>query len=437
MMSVGEETRSNGAHPEVREVPSTKEKCRRLPARVELPVVEPWLEAVNGAILLDLLVALLRRFVVFPKWVAEMLALWILHTFAYQLRDVTTYLAIESPEKECGKSTLLTVLSHLVNRPAVSSNISSSAFFHAIEELEPTLLMDEADSNLRARREMRGILNAGYTKPTAHVWRMMYKRAARAEREVGEVQGEVAARKSNGELVQYSSWCPKAIATIGHLDDTLASRCIVIRMQRKIEGEECERLKMLKATELKRQCARFVQDHADEIANAEPVMPKALTNRAADIWEPLLALADLAGGHWPELARQAAEGLTMRAQQHSPIGALLMDIASMFLFGEAERLFSRDIVAVLNNKEGRPWAELRRGKKVNESWLATQLRPYGIRPATIRIGDEVAKGYLVEDFKDTFRRYVPRSEVEAFKADLAARTVRKEEGEAKPVERKA
>jgi len=145
---------------------------------VELPVVEPWPEAVEGKELLDAIMSELLRFVAFPKWAAEMLALWILHTFAFHLRDVTAYVAIESPEKECGKSTLLTVLSRLVNRPAVSSNISSSAFFHAIEELQPTLLMDEADSNLRARREMRGILNAGYTKPTAHVWRLMPRRAA-------------------------------------------------------------------------------------------------------------------------------------------------------------------------------------------------------------------------------------------------------------------
>src|SRR5207253_1328684 len=299
-----------------------------------------------------------------------------LHTFAFHLRDVTTYVAIESPEKECGKSTLLTVLSHLVNRPAVSSNISSSAFFHAIEELQPTLLMDEADSNLRARREMRGILNAGYTKPTAHVWRLMPRRGARGKSEAGKVEGESEPGRSDGELVQYSSWCPKAIATIGHLDDTLASRCIVVRMQRKVEGEECDRLKLLRTTDLKRQCARFVEDHAEEIANAEPAMPKGLTNRAADIWEPLLALAELAGGHWPELARQAAEGLTMRAQQYSPIGALLMDIAGMFIMANVDRLFSREIMWVLDLKPDRPWGELRLGRKLNESWLATQLRPY-------------------------------------------------------------
>ena len=156
----------------------------------------------NGAVLLDRIVYELRRFVVFPKWAAEMLALWMLHTFAFHLRDVTTYVAIESPEKECGKSTLLTVLSQLVNRPAVSSNISSSAFFHAIEELQPTLLMDEADSNLRARREMRGILNAGYTKPTAHVWRLMPRRGARGKSEAGKVEGESEPEIPPGEQVK-------------------------------------------------------------------------------------------------------------------------------------------------------------------------------------------------------------------------------------------
>ncbi len=83
-----------------------------------------------------------------------------------------------------------------------------------------------------------------------------------------------------------------------------------------------------------------------------------------------------------------------------------------------------------NLKQDRPWGELRRGRNLNESWLATQLRPYGIRPGTMRIGDQVAKGYLLEDFKETFRRYVPRAEYEAFKADLAARTVKEGEGEA-------
>ena len=203
---------------------------------LDLDEAQPWEGAVDGEELLDELAATLRRFVVLPKWGAETLALWILHTYAFRLREVTTYIGIESPEKECGKSTLLTVLSRLVNRPAVSSNISASAFFRVIEELEPTLLIDEADTNVRGRDELRGILNAGYTKPTAFVWRICYEAAGREEgtdgaRSVRSVRsgglvdaekfpspqplsprrGEPTAAgmgKAAGRVARYSCWSP-------------------------------------------------------------------------------------------------------------------------------------------------------------------------------------------------------------------------------------
>src|SRR6266850_8251 len=126
---------------------------------------------VNGQLLLDELEAVLKRFVVLPEWAPETLALWILHTYAFELRDVSTYLGIESPEKRCGKTTLLSVLRKLVNRPVAAANISSSAFFRVIEEIRPTLLIDEADTFLRNNDELRGILNAGYTRKTAFVVR--------------------------------------------------------------------------------------------------------------------------------------------------------------------------------------------------------------------------------------------------------------------------
>lgn len=401
------------------------------PTPVEFEAVEPWPEPVNGAELLDGLVKRLRRFVVFSKWVGELFALWILHTYAFRLREVTTYIGIESPEKECGKSTLLTVLSHLVDRGAVSSNISSSAFFRAIEELQPTLLIDEADTNLRGKDDLAGILNSGYTKRTAFVWRMCYDAAPERQREEG---GASAVVSSAGRVARYSCWCPKAIAGIGQLPSTLASRCIVVRLHRKMAGEECERLKWLDASEVKRKCARFVADHAEQIGKAEPRIPEGLTNRAADIWEPLLALADLAGGQWPELAREAALGLTARSQQDSPIGSLLLDILVVFSTAESKRMFSRDLVESLLGFGERPWMELSKGKGVTETWLAQQLRPYGIRPRTIRIGEQTGKGYVDEDLTETYRRDIPRSAWEALKAELVegeadARTAEGGEGE--------
>jgi hypothetical protein len=392
----------------------------RSPVLAKITEVEPWPERVNLGEVLDEIIVQLRRFVVFPKWAAEMLALWIVHTFAYELRDVATYVGIESPEKECGKSTLITVLSLFVNRPAVSSNISPSAFFRVIEELKPTLLIDEADTNLRGKDDLIGILNSSYTRATGFVWRISYDPVLALSGESDD--GKPGVLNSAGHVAVYSSWCPKAIAAIGHLDPTLASRCIVIRMQRKTAREECERLKRLDATELKRKCARFVADNAEAIRLADPVMPKDLSNRAADVWEPLLVVADLAGGHWPKLARDAALGLTARAQDNSPIGSLLLDIYLAFIYAKAERMFSRDLVRELSGYTDRPWVELRRGKALTETWLAQQLRPYGIKPKTIRIGDDMAKGYVQEEMLETFQRYIPKTELEAFMAEMRERS---------------
>jgi putative DNA primase/helicase len=198
-------------------------------------------------------------------------------------------------------------------------------------------------------------------------------------------------------------------------------------MQRKMGDEECERLKRLDATELQRKCARFVADHAAEIAKAEPQIPPGLTNRAAEIWEPLLALADLAGGQWPALAREAAVGLTTRAQEYSPIGSLLLDIFMVFILTKRDRVFSRELLAALGQGGDRPWLELRRGKQITETWLAQRLRVYGIKSRTIRIGEEVSRGYLQEDMIEPCRRYIPRSEMAALKADLAERTATQSE----------
>jgi hypothetical protein len=210
------------------------------------------------------------------------------------------------------------------------------------------------------------------------------------------------------------------MAAIGRLPDTLADRCIVVRMQRKRTDEECERLRNLEATPLRQRCARFVLDHEEGIAGARPAAPANLNDRAADIWEPLLALADLAGGAWPEKARQAASGLTSRAQESNPKGALLLDIMVAFVEEGSERIHSRRLAERLNHAGDRPWVELSKGKELSELWLAQQLRPYGIRPKTLRIGKIVAKGYLREEFGEVFRRYIPRSEVEALRATMEA-----------------
>jgi hypothetical protein len=430
----------NGSNQEKNKSNGSPKRGHWIPAdwAVKLKKVEPWPEPVDGKALLDEIAQTVERVVVLSQWAIEAITLWVLHTYAFELRDVTTYLGIESPQHRCGKSTLLDVLGGLVNRPLRSANISTPAFFRAIAETEPALLIDEADTFLR-NEELRGIINSGYQRDGAFVMRVTHEVSnceaeAAPKQDTGPGKGGENGNSGMSRLVNFSCWCPKAIAQIGRLPQTLADRCIVFVMQRKLPAERRERLKKLDGATLRRKCARFVQDHAAEIRDASPAVPEALNDRAADIWEPLLTLADLAGGDWPERARKAAVGLSVSAQESDPMGSLLMDILELFLRLGNDRVFSKVLAERLNRSEERPWMALKKRKEVTGQWLAQQLQAYGIRPKTLRIGEERAKGYEWGDFREAFRRYIPRGELEALKAEVKEQAAKRDEAAAKAAE---
>lgn len=394
-----------------------------------LEEVEPWPEPVDGSVLLEELRQLLRRYVVLPTMAPETLALWVVHTYAFELRHVSTYIGLGSPQKRCGKTTLLSVLSELVSRPVVASNISPPALFRVIEEARPTLLIDEADTFLQANDEMRGILNSGYTRKTAYVVRVGETRNSDCGTRNGKGPPEGGTtNEGNGNqsrLARFSCWCPKVIAAIGRLPETLLDRCIPITMQRKMANEACERLRNLDGHALRQKCARFVADHAEEIAAAKPELPAKLNDRAGDIWEPLLALADLAGGDWPKLAREAALRISAHMPDSTIIGSLLMDILVEFVEREVQRISSRDLVESLNQLRERPWVEIRKGKEVDGLWLSKQLRAYGIRPKALWIGEVSMRGYEKSDFEEVWHRYLTPSDFDQLIADRG--TAKKEE----------
>jgi len=130
-----------------------------------------------------------------------------------------------------------------------------------------------------------------------------------------------------------------------------------------------------------------------------------------------LALADLAGGAWPDLARQAALSLSDSANENNLIGPLLLDIMLLFISSKADRMFTRDLLAGLNNRLHRPWAETLKGKPITEQWLAQQLRPYGVKPRTLWLNGAQAKGYFSQEFTDIFQRYISQSELDALKRE--------------------
>jgi hypothetical protein len=203
-------------------------------------------------------------------------------------------------------------------------------------------------------------------------------------------------------------------------------------MQRKTPNDQCERLRdfdmVAVRKDLRQECAQFVQDHREAIASAKPEIPAALNDRAADIWEPLLAIADCAGGDWPALARGAAlalsgDTLDPRHPTLDTRSSLLLDIFILFAASGRDRIPTRALIEALNTQfTDRPWMETRKGQRSTEMWLSEQLRPFGINPRTFRNQDSILRGYDRDDFIDAFRRYLPKGEMDTFRT-LAEKNV--------------
>jgi hypothetical protein len=352
----------------------------------------PWPEAVDGAMLLERITATYRRYLVLPPGGAHTLALWTVHTHAHDVSSVSPMLALQSPEKRCGKTTTLQILSGLVARALPCSNITPAALFRTVDRYRPTLVLDEADTFLSAQHDdLRGVLNSGHTRATAYVIRT-----------VGD----------DHDPRRFSTWCPKAIALIGALPTTLADRSITLRLQRKARGETVQRWRVDRAeslSDLRRQIARWVTDHGEALAQADPKVPDSLHDRAADNWRPLLAIADLAGSHWPQRAREALQALEAVDDDDTELGGLLLqDLHDLFITRNTDRLASVDICEALADQKDRPWPTVCRDKPITPHRLARMLAAYGIVPGSVRLnGDKTAKGYTRESCQNAFTRYIP------------------------------
>ena len=352
---------------------------------LSLPEPQPWPRAVNGAELLDELAANIRRHVVMHDRAADTAALWAVHTFLVDCFGISPRLAITSPEKRCGKTTALDVLSRLVSRPLPTANASASAIFRVIELKCPTLLIDEADTFLPENEELRGILNSGHRQGGSVV------------RTVGE----------EFEPRSFSTYTPCAIALIGSLPSTLADRSVSIKLQRRRWDEPIEPLRFDRTEhldQLARKAARWAADNAERLRHADPEMPADVFNRMADNWRPLLAIADAAAGEWPMRARQAIQ---RTADGEQSIGELLLaDIHAIFAKRDVDRVTSADLVEALIAIEGRAWAEWKAGKPISPNGIARLLARFAIAPETIRVNDRTPKGYRRSQFEDAFERYL-------------------------------
>lgn len=348
--------------------------------------VEPFDDEVDGAMLLNTISGELSKYVILPDGAGDAIAVWTLLTYSSDAFRILPNLGITSPVKRCGKTTLLEVLQGMTSKGLTASNISPAAVFRTIDRYHPTLLIDEADTFLKDNEELKGVLNSGHTKTTAFVIR---------------VEGE------NHEPVKFSTWGPKAISMIGSLPETLQDRSVVIELRRKAPGESADKLDIEFESEcqtIRRKCQRWADDNLDILTISLPEVPKTNNDRITDNWMPLFAIAQVAGGGWPDRIKSSM--LHMMGTDDDNIGSMLLeDIRDIFSNG-MKRIFSDDLIEALKYKSERPWIDWNRGKGLSQNGLARLLRPFDVKSKTIRIEDKQRKGYSSEDFTDAFKRYI-------------------------------
>jgi Protein of unknown function (DUF3631) len=366
-----------------------------------------------GADLLDQAAAMLARYVAFPSPAALVaVTLWTAHAHVVTAFESTPRLALLSAEKGSGKTRTLEVLELLVPRPMHAVSATAAALFRAVEASQPTLLFDEADTYFGPMakgdtEELRALVNAGHRK--------------------GAVAYRCFGDPNKMEVRAYPAFCAVALAGIGDLPPTILDRAVLVRMRRRAPDEHVEPFRRRKAAkdadDLRDGLATWTDANRDQLADAEPVMPAGLVDRPADVWEALLAIADLAGGTWPARAREAALELNAARVEADPsLGiALLRDLRAVW--DGKESMPTERLLELLHALEESPWGDLR-GKPLDARGLARRLKPYEVRPTTIRVGDATPKGYRREDLADAWSRYLPDTpETSATSATPQASTV--------------
>lgn len=360
----------------------------------------------DGAALLDEVEVFHRRFNVFPQEAAYVaVVLWDAHAHLLDCFESTPRLAFLSPEPGSGKSRALEIVETLVPNPMAAVDASAAALFRAVSGVDgqrPTILFDEIDTIFGPKagenEQLRGFINAGH----------------RRNRPMFRCVGDGA----NQTVQAFHSYTAVAVAGLGSLPDTIRDRSVIIRMRRRARNETVEpyrtRIHEKEGFALRDRLAAWAEQVSERISGAWPDMPEGITDRPADVWEPLLAIADAVGGQWPQRAREACVTLVTAAQstdKHSIGIRLLTDLRDHVLIG-VDKLPTIAILDRLNALEDAPWADLD-GKPLDNRRLARMLAEYmtadntPVKSRNIRTAGGVFKGFHAEDLADAWARYCP------------------------------
>jgi hypothetical protein len=336
----------------------------------------------------------LRRFTVLPSDDAYVAAtLWAAHTHIIDSLESTGRLAFLSPEPGSGKTRCLEVLEPVCRNSILALDLSMAAYYRITEDRKPTILLDEVDAifgktKSEKSEDMRRVLNNGYR--------------------AGAVVQRVGGPNFN-EVHDFHVFGPVAMAGLGNLPDTLMSRSIVINMKRRSPTETVEAYRDRKhrpeGEALRDRLAAWAETVTVDYSDL--TLPAGVDDRDADVWEPLILVADAAGGEWPERARTACLSFVAHKSTASvSLGVrLLGEIRRVWPEGQANMTTS-SLLTALHGLTESPWGTLG-GTGLDARGLAGLLRQYGVSSKDVRVGELKSKGYTHTDFWDSWTRYVP------------------------------
>jgi hypothetical protein len=356
--------------------------------------------------LLDDTYKLLRRYFVIGGAETVFLTLWYAHTYVIDQCFLTPYGSIESPTKRCGKTNLLLLSSWLCAGGWFVINPSTASLYQKFDQGGVALCLDEIDTLYTAKsaseavETLRAVFNAGFMRGAT---------VPRGRKEGGKDGPD-----------EFDVFCPKLFAGIGKsVPETVRDRSVPLRMHRKTRKENVARFRMRRARgEAAALAARF-----QSWAATGPVLedlddnrlPPELDDRAQDIWEPLLALADLEAGEWVGQARLAAielSGGRDGAEDEESLGVLLLgDIQKVLTY---DRISTRDLITALCTDDGeRPWREWwwdereSKPKGGASNRLGRLLRQFEIHSKKVRFDEGPLQGYERIQFRNAWTRYLP------------------------------
>jgi hypothetical protein len=355
----------------------------------------PETQALAGERLLDDICDAIGRYCLLPgdhEYIA--VTLWCAYTHLSDMFDFAPRLIIRSPEMRSGKTRLLEVIGELVRTPLRMVNASPAPIFRSIDQdSNQTLILDEIDAWFtgnaggNANDNIRGLINAGF------------QRGAKVLRMGGANMTDVQ---------KFNVFAPVVMAGIGRLPYTVEDRSVTVMMRRKAPHEHVDPYRIRRdkpgLTELHdridkwaKEVCDMAQDHA---ACGDVDTP--VDDRQADVWEPLLVVAQLAGGNWPDAAREACRGMCAKADDGDQSSGQLLLIDIRDIFGAQEFIRSTDLASYLKMQHDSPWFD----EMLTAAKLASRLRGYGIHPR--HSADKACRGYYRADFRDAWLRYLPK-----------------------------